>query len=702
MVRHVTVFSVFLLFFVELAAAENTPPVLVRNVPLRVDEGFAGTITDSLLLATDAESPPDSITYTVAPDSGGSPPVHGTLWRDGVAVGREDTFTQADVDSRLVSYEHDGSETLFDSFVFRVTDGDGAVASDQGHIDFTFGILVTPVNDPPLARDTSFVIRRDSTLPGLLPGSDPDSPNLIFSLLTNGTLGVASVVDSATGAFTYVPVPDTMGVDTFTFEISDGLALSDPGTVTIDILNLAPVAFDDSLGTLEGVAVPCTLSALDPEADPLTFRIDGPAAHGTAVITDSTSGECTYTPAPYWFGEDAFTFLANDGFADSNAGTVRVEIRPGVLPGRLLVADGGAGGLLAVEPLSARLGIVSRGDLLANARDVALEASGSVLVLDSGNGVIRVDPVTGGQAVLSPGTNFSGGSGVGPIGIATDAAGSVLVADTAFGILRVDPVSGDTTVVAVGGHLEFPANVVESPDGDLYVVDAGGYIGGISKIVLVDPSTGAQTLLSSGGFLNVPIGVALELDGHLLVSCLDTTRTGVEDRVVRIDPGSGAQTLLSTDGLLGFPTGLAITSAGRVYTVANQTASVVEIDPVSGDQSLVLSGGLLQGPFGMTAVPGIPTAAGVREDPPAGAPVTVVPNPLRRSGSVRFSLERAGRVRIGVYDVLGRQVTVLAEGDLPAGSHALSWTDIRLPGGVYFLRLETDRGVETRKVTLLR
>ncbi len=53
------------------------------------------------------------------------------------------TFTQADIDAKLLTYDHDGGENTSDSFVFNLTDGDTPV-SDQ-----TFKITVTPVNDAP-------------------------------------------------------------------------------------------------------------------------------------------------------------------------------------------------------------------------------------------------------------------------------------------------------------------------------------------------------------------------------------------------------------------------------------------------------------------------------------------------------------------------------------------------------------------------
>jgi len=70
------------------------------------------------------------------------------------------------------------------------------------------------------------------------------------------------------------------------------------------------------------------------------------------------------------------------------------------------------------------------------------------------------------------------------------------------------------------------------------------------------------------------------------------------------------------------------------------------------------------------------------------------PNPSSRGATVEFSLEKAGRATLAVYDVQGRVVRVLRDGLQPAGRQVVRWdgTDPlgnRLPSGVYFYRLES-------------
>ncbi len=78
------------------------------------------------------------------------------------------------------------------------------------------------------------------------------------------------------------------------------------------------------------------------------------------------------------------------------------------------------------------------------------------------------------------------------------------------------------------------------------------------------------------------------------------------------------------------------------------------------------------------------------------------PNPMRDAATVRFAVAEAGEVRLAVYDVLGREVAVLADGVLEAGEHAAVLDGSALPGGVYLVRMEAGSFVQTQRVTLVR
>ncbi|MGC9092861.1 MAG: T9SS type A sorting domain-containing protein [Bacteroidota bacterium] len=60
------------------------------------------------------------------------------------------------------------------------------------------------------------------------------------------------------------------------------------------------------------------------------------------------------------------------------------------------------------------------------------------------------------------------------------------------------------------------------------------------------------------------------------------------------------------------------------------------------------------------------------------------------------------RVTLKVFDVLGREVATLVEGELDAGELEVVFEAKDLPSGVYFYTLKTSKFVKTRKMMLLR
>ncbi len=69
------------------------------------------------------------------------------------------------------------------------------------------------------------------------------------------------------------------------------------------------------------------------------------------------------------------------------------------------------------------------------------------------------------------------------------------------------------------------------------------------------------------------------------------------------------------------------------------------------------------------------------------------PSPFRESTNLMFNLEQAAHVELGIYDLAGRRIRTLLDGDLPLGAHHRRWdgdTDAGspVPAGVYFARID--------------
>ena len=78
------------------------------------------------------------------------------------------------------------------------------------------------------------------------------------------------------------------------------------------------------------------------------------------------------------------------------------------------------------------------------------------------------------------------------------------------------------------------------------------------------------------------------------------------------------------------------------------------------------------------------------------------PNPFNPATVIPFSLARSGRVSVRVYDLLGRLVTTLQDGTLPAGEHRLTFDGRNLASGVYVCRLVAGEFAAVRSMVLVR
>lgn len=84
------------------------------------------------------------------------------------------------------------------------------------------------------------------------------------------------------------------------------------------------------------------------------------------------------------------------------------------------------------------------------------------------------------------------------------------------------------------------------------------------------------------------------------------------------------------------------------------------------------------------------------------------PNPLAGAGTViSFGLTREGSISLNVFDTSGRMVAALADGEYSAGYHSVAWDGrqsdgARAPAGIYFYRLVTGEGTQSRRLLVMR
>ncbi len=282
----------------------------VNDVPVAVDDVASldedsSTVID--VLANDSDIDGDVLSVAAV-----TQPAHGVA-----VVNADGTVTYTPVAN------YNGA----DSFTYTVTDPDGA--TDTALVSVT----VNPLNDAPVAVDDVAALDEDSStvIEVLDNDSDIDGDVLIVTAVTQPTHGVAVV--NADGTVTYTPVADYNGPDSFTYTISDGAGGTDTATVslTVNPLNDAPVAIDDTAATDEDVALVIAAADLlandsDIDGDTLTITSFTQPAHGSVV--DNGDGTFTYTPDANYNGDDSFTYTVSDGNGASDSATVDITVAP--------------------------------------------------------------------------------------------------------------------------------------------------------------------------------------------------------------------------------------------------------------------------------------------------------------------------------------------------------------------------------------
>ncbi len=78
------------------------------------------------------------------------------------------------------------------------------------------------------------------------------------------------------------------------------------------------------------------------------------------------------------------------------------------------------------------------------------------------------------------------------------------------------------------------------------------------------------------------------------------------------------------------------------------------------------------------------------------------PNPFNPSTRINFDISKPGFVKISVYNLLGREVSVSVNEYLNTGSYTTGWDASAHPSGVYFYKLESGNYSETKKMLLLK
>jgi hypothetical protein len=78
------------------------------------------------------------------------------------------------------------------------------------------------------------------------------------------------------------------------------------------------------------------------------------------------------------------------------------------------------------------------------------------------------------------------------------------------------------------------------------------------------------------------------------------------------------------------------------------------------------------------------------------------PNPFNPGTAISYQLPVDSYVKLRVYDIVGKEITVLVNEKQDAGRYQVEWNAKDYPSGVYFYKLETANFTDTKKMMLIK
>jgi len=310
----------------------NDPNTTVANLSIGLNT-FVWTVTNGLCSSTDttyvgvtpnpiADAGSDqfvtngvSVVIGGAPSgSGGIPPL--------VFSWSPSTF----LDNSLLA-NPTATVTNTQQYILTVADSFGCVGSDT---------MVVYLNNPPIANTDSVVIDEDSTVVIAILNNDTDLDSNIDStsiqVSINPTSGVATI-NTTTGTITFIPNANFFGSDSLQYVICDtGLPVYCDTAwiyITINPVNDAPIAVDDSVTTVEDSCIQIIVLANDSDVENgiVVSSLGTLTNPNNGTITlDTLTGVYTYCPDTNFIGVDTLVYIICDNGAPALCDTAVVII----------------------------------------------------------------------------------------------------------------------------------------------------------------------------------------------------------------------------------------------------------------------------------------------------------------------------------------------------------------------------------------
>ncbi len=193
--------------------------------------------------------------------------------------------------------------------------------------------------------------------------------------------------------------------------------------------------------------------------------------------------------------------------------------------------------------------------------------------------------------------------------------------------------------------------------------------------------------------------------GDLLSGMIRSTNDGVSWSDVSPEPGKGVFSVLArpADVFAGLESSsdraYRSTNQGSSWTVISQGLPINEsVDALAANSTYAFAGTGFSGVWRWALAGATDVEIVDALDAPGPLLDQNVANPFRTTTRIAFRMPRSGSVRLTVHDLAGREVRRLVDGSLARGRYEETFDATGMATGVYWARLKTERGVESRKM----
>ena len=319
-------------FEVEVGPSDDSPELVVNN-GADVAEGESVDLAASMLTASDEETDPSDVVFTVTGVTG------GTLYRGNSPLGVGATFTQEElILGNVIRFEDDGDATGTEGFNFTVTAGADTLGSDF------FEVRVTGSDDGPelLNKGADVVEGGNVTLTTAMLSATDEEENpadLVFTLLEPGPVGgklwrngaeelapgdTFTQEELVNGAISFQDDGDATGTEGFNFELKAGADTIGPEFFEVRVTGTGeePVLTNTGTQVDEGESVTLTdemLHGEDEETDPsdVVFTVTNVTGGTLYLGTTPLNSSDTFTQADV---DNGLVSFLDDGDATGDEG----------------------------------------------------------------------------------------------------------------------------------------------------------------------------------------------------------------------------------------------------------------------------------------------------------------------------------------------------------------------------------------------